>query len=58
MTGIMIASIAGWITPEQAPEAEAVNVFLDNLDGVVAAVWGTGNLVLRGVTTGPVGTRR
>lgn len=58
MPGLMILSTTGVIGAGESPTADEVNVFLDNLDGVLTAVWGIGNLVLRKVTTGPVGSKR
>lgn len=51
----MIGTQSGWWTSEEAPTGESVNVFLDNLDGVLTFVWGLGNIGLRMVTNTPVG---
>lgn len=57
MTAAMVASMQGWIGAEQQPGADSVNLFLDNLEGVIAAVMGVGNIVLRFVTTTPIGQK-
>lgn len=57
MTAAMIASMQGWIGPGEQPDATAVNLFLDNLEGFLTAIWGVGNLVLRAVTTTPLGQK-
>ena len=57
MPGLMILAATGIIGPGETPDAESVNVFLDNLEGVFTAVWAIGNIVLRKVTTGPMGTK-
>lgn len=40
---------------EVAPSGDDVNVFLDHLDAVLSAVWLVGNLILRRMTTTPIG---
>lgn len=57
MLAVMILAQQGIITPEQSPTGDQVNVFLDNLDAVLAAVWGIGNVALRVVTNTPVGQK-
>jgi hypothetical protein len=57
MLGIMILAQQGVITPEQSPSGEAVNAFLDNLDAILATLWGVGNVALRVVTNTPVGQK-
>lgn len=58
MTGAMILSTTGVIGADVEVDADSVNVFLDNLEGVLTVVWGVGNLFLRKITTGPIGTKR
>lgn len=50
---VMVASQAGWLTPEQVPDSATINLFLDNLDGVLTVLWGIGNIALRFVTNTP-----
>lgn len=57
MTAAMIASMQGWIGSDDQPSAETVNLFLNNLEGVLAAIWGVGNIALRTVTTTPIGKK-
>lgn len=57
MTAAMVASMQGWIGDGERPTADSVNAFLDNLEGVLAGVWGVGNIVLRFVTTTPIGQK-
>lgn len=57
MLAVMVATQAGIFTPEQAPDQAAVNLFLDNLDGVLTFVWGVGNVALRLVTNTAVGQK-
>lgn len=57
MLAVMVLAQQGVITPEQSPDGEAVNAFLDNLDAVLAALWGIGNVGLRMVTNTPVGQK-
>lgn len=56
MPGLMILSTMGILGPGETPDAETVNQFLDNLDEMLMAAWAIGNLILRKITTGPVGT--
>ncbi len=55
MTATMILSL--W-SPEEAsniPGADAVNEVLNEAEKLIATIWGMGNVVLRAVTTTPLG---
>lgn len=51
----MAGTQAGWWGADEAPTGESVNVFLDNLEGVLTFVWGLGNVGLRMITSTPIG---
>lgn len=57
MPVLMILVTVGIIGPEEAPDAESVNMFLDNLEATLAGIWAIVNIILRALTTGPIGTK-
>ena len=57
MALIALLGSMGIIEGSEAPDAGAVNAFLDNIEAVVLFVTPFGNMILRWLTTGPVGTK-
>lgn len=56
MALLMILSATGVITPEEVPDGETVNVFLDNLEAVIGGVTVVVNIILRKMTNTPLGS--
>jgi hypothetical protein len=54
---IAMLGALGVIEGTDVPDAGAVNAFLDHIEAVVAFVTPLGNVLLRLITTGPVGTK-
>jgi hypothetical protein len=50
---VMILSQIGVFTPENAPDAAAVNAFLDSMDAVLVFALTVGNIILRFFTNTP-----
>jgi len=52
MTALMVISL--WSPGSDLPDAGTINKLLGDLEGVITAVWGIGNVVLRAVTDTPI----
>lgn len=54
---IALLGSLGVIEGSDAPDAGAINAFLDNIEGIMLFLNPIGNIALRWITTGPVGTK-
>jgi hypothetical protein len=52
MTVVMVLRL--WNPDAELPDADTVSQGLDTIDAAIAAIWGTGNMILRAITDTPI----
>jgi hypothetical protein len=58
VTGLIaLLGVTGVIEATEAPDASVINGILDHVEAIMALVNPIGNVILRKLTTGPLGTK-